>query len=301
MSGEIDWGSLAPTAIPACRPFVKWAGGKRSALGDLGRLIPRPKAGSRYFEPFLGGGAVFFHLARTPVFTAVLSDVNVPLIASFGLVKDHVDELVTELTALPPKPGERAYYALRSEYNSLLLDASNVSRRRMVRCAALFLWLNHACFNGLYRVNSRGEFNVPYGHNPRAAIFDERVLRAAHRALVRTQAELLVGDFESVLESAEPGDCVYLDPPYDPGGRKSGFTAYTSSRFGGVDQARVARVFRRLVELGATVVLNNSSTALTRQTYREFSPQKIHVRRAINSDASRRGPVPEIVVVSPRP
>ncbi len=289
------WGSLRKTAPRShAKPFLKWAGGKGQLLKPLLQHLPRLGEGGTYFEPFLGAGAVFFAV-QPP--RAVLSDINHPLIETYQVVKGDVQSLITVLSDLPPRPRPAAYYALREEFNSLLERAGKLSKEERVREAALFIWLNHTCFNGLYRVNQLGLFNVPLGSAHKPFIFDETSLRASSRALRLTSAKLEAVDYKEALKTARRGDVVYLDPPYDPLSATARFTNYTRLGFDNVDQRALAETVRDLKRRGCGVLLTNSATEVTRELYSDFEVHSVDARRAINCVGSGRGSVKELLVI----
>ncbi len=262
------------------RPVLKWAGGKRQLLEPI--LDRLPARIETYYEPFVGGGAVFFALAERDRFQkAVLADRNRELVDVYRALRDDVDALIGELQSLPHS--ERAYYRIRAE-----------RPRTLVKRAARLIYLNKTGYNGLYRVNSKGEFNVPYGRYKRPNICDEKRLQSAARALAGV--ELLVEDFETVCKRAKKGDAVYLDPPYLPVSRTANFASYHHERFGIEEHQRLARVFGELGRRRIAALLSNSDTEETRQIFAPFAIDTVHASRAINSNASRRGPVSELLV-----
>lgn len=261
-------------------PFLKWAGGKSQLLQQYSPLLPT--TWRTYFEPFLGGGAVFFHLQPR---AAVLSDVNEELINAYTVVRDKVDELIA---ALKVHRNERAYYYSVRAWRPETLGP--------VERAARLIFLNRTCFNGLYRVNKKGEFNVPFGRYLNPTICDVTGLRAASLALRGT--EISAGDFEETLERAQGGDFLYLDPPYSPLSVTSSFTAYAEEGFGEEEQRRLASVYKRMDRRGAMLMLSNSASDLVRRLYTGFRVVEVTAKRAINSKANGRGPIPEVVVLN---
>ena len=266
----------------AARPFVKWAGGKGQLLVQMAPFFPPYHAYRRYFEPFLGGGAVFFHLQPSIAF---LSDTNEELINAFRIVRDHVEELIQSLRKHRNEAGY--YYQVRAQDPKTLSPVERASR---------FIFLNKTCYNGLYRVNRKGRFNVPFGRYKNPKILDEENLRSASIAL--RSAHLEVKDFEEALTIAERGDFIYLDPPYHPLSATSSFTSYTSSGFGEDQQRRLASVYRDLDQRGALLMLSNSDTPLIRELYHDFRIIELQANRAINSRGDRRGPVTELLTLN---
>jgi DNA adenine methylase len=267
------------------KPFIKWAGGKNQLLPALSKRFPALVGNERYFEPFLGGAAVFFHLGHPRSF---LSDSNHDLVELYQVVQQNVEELIE---ALKTHKNEREYfYQVRSQNPHELTPAQRAAR---------FIFLNKTCFNGLYRVNSGGQFNVPFGRYKNPAICDAEGLRAASAVLQHTDISLR--DFESVLEQAQPGDFIYFDPPYDPLKKSSSFTAYTAGKFGEREQRRLAWVYAQLVERGCYVMLSNSDTPLIRELYRDFHIHEIQANRAINSKPEKRGKITELLIINYNP
>ncbi|MGD0837773.1 MAG: DNA adenine methylase [Polyangia bacterium] len=268
------------------RPFLKWAGGKTQLLPQFVQYYPPQGTVERYVEPFLGSSAVYFHFkALVRPRQAILSDNNAELIATYAAVKSSVDQLINLLRAHKKRHSKDFFLAMRQE-----APTSPVAQ------AARLIYLNKTCFNGLYRVNSRGIFNVPFGRYTNPGIFDESALRAASAELASAKIEKR--DFRSVLTRAEPGDFVYFDPPYHPLSSTAKFTSYTRAAFGESDQRDLAEVYRTLDRKGCLLMLSNSDTPLMHELYRGYSIRKVSARRLINSRADRRGPICEIVVVN---
>jgi DNA adenine methylase len=261
-------------------PILKWAGGKRQLVPQILERLPRKM--KTYYEPFVGGAAVFFALAKEKRFErAVLSDRNTDLIELYRAIQSDVDAVIAELKNMPHS--EADYYRIRDS-----------RPRSAAKRAARLIYLNKTGYNGLYRVNSKGEFNVPFGRYARPKICDEPRLRAA--AEVLQGVELLVEDFEVVCQRAKAGDAVYLDPPYLPLSPTSNFSSYHSLPFGLEEHERLARTFQKLARRRVAAVLSNSDTEETRRLFGSFDLVTVQATRAINSNAKRRGPVPEILV-----
>jgi DNA adenine methylase len=264
-------------------PFLKWAGGKGQLLEAIFARLPPGEIRGTYFEPFLGGGAVFFELARRGwVRRARLFDRNEELVATYRAVKDDVEAVILALQL--HHNDEAHYYEVRAQDPTTLSDAARAART---------IFLNRVGFNGLYRVNASGKFNVPFGRYRNPKICAPENLRAASKALAC--AELGVAGFEESCTEASAGDVVYLDPPYLPLSRTANFTAY-SDRFGEEEHRRLADVFAAIVDRGAVALLSNSDTELSRELYAAFKTTSIEATRAINSKADRRGTVRELLV-----
>jgi DNA adenine methylase len=270
--------------LPAPAPIVKWAGGKARLLAQLRPLLPPGVELMRHVEPFVGGGAMFF--AQQPA-RALLCDVNPRLVATYEAVRDEVEHVIEHLARLEPEHDARAYYRVRERYNR----ARAVSRAER---SAMFIYLNKTCFNGLHRVNQKGEFNVPVGRYVRPRILSRDALLSASRQL--RSAELRCTGFETLLSSAKPGDFVYFDPPYEPVSGTASFTAYAQDGFGRRDQLRLREVFSALDKRGCKLMLSNSDSAFIADLYRDFHLDYVAAARAINCNAEKRGPVRELVV-----
>lgn len=273
-------------------PVVKWAGGKSQLLSAYSSLLPQ--SFHAYYEPFVGGAALYLHLYNKESITkAYLNDGNNELINLYLCIRDELEALIGELKKYEPcKMSKEYYYRIRN------LDRDPVAFARLspVQRAARTLYLNKTCFNGLYRVNSKGQFNVPFGHYKNPTVLDESNLRAVNAAFAATVITCL--DFEAALEAAAPGDFIYFDPPYHPVSATASFTSYTEHSFSLQDQQRLAAAFRRLDKKGCLLMLSNSAVEPVIELYQGFRLEKIMARRAINSRADRRGAVPEIVVTN---
>lgn len=272
------------------RPFLKWAGGKARLAAAIAARAPTFRA---YHEPFIGGGAVFFELAsRHPRLDALLADANAALVEAYVVVRDNVDELIAALAGL-----EAAYLAAAPHERSHVYYRQRQSEpRTQAARAARLLFLNRTCYNGLYRVNRSGAFNVPHGRyrNPRICRADE--LRDASHAL--QTATISVADFADACAAATPGDFVYLDPPYVPLSATAHFTAYTGDDFGPADQVRLADAFAQLTERGVAALLSNSDHPTVRELYagQGYDMEVVAMSRAINSHAGGRAPIGELLI-----
>lgn len=264
-------------------PVLKWAGGKRQLLPHI--LERLPKKIDTYYEPFVGGGAVFFALAHERRFNkAVLTDQNADLIAVYRALKTNLTKLIELLKKHDANHCEDYYYEVRDE----------LEPKKLVERAARLIYLNKTGFNGLYRVNRSGKFNVPFGRYDKPRILDEPRLKAAHQAL--TNVEIDVADFEETCKRAKRGDAVYLDPPYLPVSATANFSDYHALPFGLAEHERLAAVFGDLARRRVPALLSNSHTADTKRLFGKFFLEQVEARRSINSDKSRRGPVGEILV-----
>lgn len=270
----------------SCRPFVKWAGGKSKLLSELTGYLPQT-FGS-YYEGFVGGGALFFELQPEK---AVLIDRNAELITTYTVIRDTVEELLEHLRR--HVHDKDYYYSMRDADRS-----EDFKRWSPIERASRFIFLNKTCFNGLYRVNSRGEFNVPFGDYSAPTIADDENLRRVSEVL--KAADLLDSGFDSVADRAVAGDFVYFDPPYAPLSKTANFTSYSAGGFSIADQVRLRDVCRELANRGVSVMITNSLTELVMNLYRDFYFHIVSAPRAINSRADKRGPVQELVITSYR-
>lgn len=265
------------------RPFLKWCGGKTKLLPVFESLYP--KEFSWYIEPFLGGGAVFFHLWNLgKLGDVILGDSNSDLVNVYREVRDRPRKLSRLLQEHKDLHSKEHYYEVRG--------TSPTSFPSRVAAAARFLYLNKTCFNGLYRVNRKGGFNVPFGQYKNPEIFNQRALLAASKAL--QGAKIFTDDFREIVGRVEPGDFVYLDPPYHS--ESASFTSYTANRFGEQDQQDLAWVCRRLDRLGCYWMLSNNDTKLIRKLYRKWNFTEVSARRTVDPKGDRKKPVSELVI-----
>ncbi len=268
------------------RPFLKWAGGKTQLLPQLAQFYPARGTVDRYVEPFLGSGAVFFHFkAAVQPRRALLWDNNRELIETFQAVQCDLGQVLKLLRKHQKQHSKEFFLATREKMPISLAGK-----------AARLIYLNKTCFNGLYRVNSRGIFNVPFGRYTNPGIFHEDWLRRASQEL--SIAKIEARDFRLLELQAKKGDFVYFDPPYHPRSSTSYFTAYTRESFGEADQRELAKVYRALDKRGCLLMLSNSDTPLVRELYRDFEIREVSARRNINSKSERRGPICELVVLN---
>ena len=273
---------------PTPHPFVKWAGGKVRLTGMIAKRIPTGLRYNRYLEPFVGAGAMFFWIRRSfPKLDCTLGDLNEELMLSYRAIRDYVEAVSSKLETHSMMHSEDHYYAVRKS-----------KPRRETERAARFIYLNRTCFNGLYRVNRKGQFNVPIGKYRDPKILDRENLLAVSAVL--KESELITGDFGEITDGCGSGTLVYLDPPYSPISEKTGFTEYTRAGFKQEDQERLAKMFLKMIRNGATVILSNSDTPFVRKLYSSLRPspslEAIEVARSINSKASGRGRVKELLI-----
>jgi len=268
-------------------PVVKWAGGKRQILDEITKYIPDES--STYYEPFLGGGAVLFELQPEK---AVVNDINQELMNIYQVIKENVDELIEDLKK---HKNEREYFYKIRELDR---DKERYSRLSRVERASRFIYLNKTCYNGLFRVNKSGEFNAPFGNYKNPNIVNENTLRAVSEYFNRANIIFTCQDFEAALQSAEKGDFVYLDPPYDPVSETASFTEYDKGGFDRGEQIRLKKVCDKLNEKGIKFLLSNSATDFIMDLYKDYKIKIIKAKRAINSKPDRRGDVDELLVMN---
>lgn len=268
----------------SAKPFLKWAGGKRQLLPEIMKYIPADFG--VYYEPFVGAGAVLFGLQPA---RAVIADTNEELINCYRVIRDRLPELLEDLDR---HVNEEAYY-----YQMRELDRhAGYHSLTPVQRASRLIFLNKTCYNGLFRVNSQGQFNVPFGRYKAPKFKDEAVLRAVHEYLNRAEVQLLVADFAVAVETAQAGDFVYFDPPYDPVSPTASFTGYDLGGFNREEQKRLKEVYDQLTEKGVKCLLSNSATPFILELYRNYEIIIVTANRAINSAPAKRGKVREVLV-----
>ncbi len=300
------------------RPFLKWAGGKGQLLGEFEARLPRAVREGRvsaYVEPFAGGGAVYFHITSKYAFDDChIFDTNEDLILAYTVVRNDVDDLIevlrdmeTTYLNLDAEKREEFYYTVRREYNEerSSIQLNNYSKAWVQRAADL-IFLNRTCFNGLFRVNSEGSFNVPAGRYRNPKILHEELLRSDSELLENTGIHH--GDFSSCAPFVDEKTFVYFDPPYRPLNRSSSFTSYSKGGFGDDEQRRLAAFFRDLDARGAMLMLSNSdpknqdpSDNFFDELYAGYCIERVPARRMINSNADRRGEINEVIITNYRP
>ena len=268
------------------KPFLKWAGGKTNLLGQYEPLFP--EWSGDYFEPFIGSGAVFFYLsARPEERNYYLSDLNREIVDAFCAVRDDVEGVIKLLAKHQQLHSKDYFYQVRG------LVPQNLSA---LEKAARTIYLNKTCFNGLYRVNKKGEFNVPMGNYKKPSILQIETLKAASRAL--SSADLSTGHYSVLVDKAQAGDFIYLDPPYHPLSKTAMFTNYVAQAFGEKDQMELAEVVTALSKKGCLVMESNSNTDFIKDLYKGFKIQEVWSRRSINREKSKRGAITELVVTN---
>ncbi len=286
---------LPPMTTP--RPFIKWAGGKSQLIQQY--LPHFPERYQNYYEPFVGGGAIFFHLQPL---RSLLIDINIELVNVYRCVRDQVEELISYLEAHREKHSSEHYYEVRAATqrppgsqqfpSDDWLDQGNDLER-----ASRLIYLNKTCFNGLYRENSKGYFNVPLGSYKQPSIYDPDILRACSNALKSTKIEM--GSFDMILDHAKSqADFVYFDPPYHPISATSKFTSYNRYSFHEADQIRLRDTVRTLSDRGVQVMLSNSDCDFVRDLYQDFNIETIYASRNINCNAEKRGKITEVLVTN---
>lgn len=261
------------------KPFIKWVGGKRKLVPEI--VARMPKSFGAYHEPFMGGAALFWHLRPS---IAHLSDANERLVRTYRGIRDSVEQVIDVLRVTPNTA--EAFYARRSEDVDAYTNDANV--------AAWFIYLNKTCFNGLYRVNKKGQFNAPFGSYKNPPICDADNLRACSAAL--NGVDIQHGSYLDVEYRANEGDFVYFDPPYVPASASANFTSYTADGFGYQDQVALANVARRLRSRGVHVMLSNADVEVIHDLYDGFKTDTIMAARAINCDGGKRGKVAEVLI-----
>lgn len=282
MRKVLSKGKRCNSTFNKAKPFLKWAGGKGQLLPELTKRVP--STFNRYFEPFIGGGALFFCLEPK---NAYISDINSDLINAYQVVQTNVEALIRSL--------KKHYYCKDYFYDIRSVDRQkSYSRWGSVRKASRFIFLNKTCFNGLYRVNSKGHFNVPFGNYKNPKILDEPNLWACHAAL--QGVDIKVRSFDSVESESDFGDFVYFDPPYVPLNLTSNFTSYSKEGFDVDMQINLRDVCVSLNKKGVKFMLSNSSSPLVLDLYKDFNIELVNAARSINSVGKKRGKIKEVLV-----
>lgn len=275
------------------QPVLKWAGGKRQLLPQLEKFFP--KKFTTYYEPFIGGGAVLFHLQPTK---AVINDFNEDLINCYICIKDNLDELIEKLKYYETKNDSDSYYEIRAiDRTEEYKNWSSVER------AARLIYLNRTCYNGLFRMNSAGQFNSPFGSYKNPCICNEPVLRAINKYFNENEIEFRTGDFYDACIDAPKGSFIYLDPPYDQYDEQVNFVGYTKNGFSRDDQQRLKNMCDELIERGCYIMVSNSKTPFIVDLYSDttkyitYMINTVNARRNINSNAQKRGEVEEVLII----
>ncbi len=271
------------------KPFVKWAGGKRQVINELLKYVPDEF--DTYYEPFVGGGALLFELSPKK---AVINDSNEELMNVYNVLcnEEKFKKMCNLLNSYETKHSEEFYYNIRNK------DRSKTAFNRLsdYTRAARTIYLNKACFNGLYRVNSKNEFNVPFGKKTHVNTYEGSNLITVSNYLTMNDVKILSVDFEEAVKDAKKGDFVYFDPPYDSDTKS--FTSYTETGFDKSEQTRLARVFKELDKKGVYVMLSNHSTVLVNELYKGYHIYTIEAKRNINSNGKKRGKVEELIITN---
>ncbi|MBQ4443032.1 MAG: DNA adenine methylase [Clostridia bacterium] len=294
------------TKTVTLKPFVKWVGGKSQLVDEIEKMLPSDgeKVLTKYAEPMVGGGALFFNILSKYDFEELyISDINAELINAYKAVKTDIDNLISKLNEmqmsfLPMDENGRKYfyYNIREKFNSTILSAETSTEK-----AAQFIFLNKTCFNGLYRVNRKGQFNVPMGAYKNPTICDDENLRNIHEAL--QNVTIVCGDYSLSKSFIDKDTFVYLDPPYRPISETSAFTSYNSESFDDNEQIRLAQFIDEINKLGAKIVLSNSDPKNVNEDdnffddlYRNYKINRVEASRAINSKGDKRGKINELLI-----
>ena len=272
------------------RPFLKWVGGKRQVIPQIKKHIPENYC--RYFEPFVGGGALFFNLKPKK---AYLNDINKILISSYKNIKTHPYEIIKKLEDL-----QKIFYEKNNEerkaYFYEIRDAFNNTEYDSFLKTSYMIFLNKTCYNGMYRENLKGKFNVPFGRYKNPKILDKENILAVSKLLTNTI--ITSCSFEKAVENAKKGDFIYFDPPYHPLSITSNFTSYSNNGFTEEDQIKLRNVFKELHKRNCFVMLSNSDTEFIREIYEEFTQKTVSAARSINCKAAGRGKINELLIMN---
>lgn len=272
------------------KPFVKWAGGKRQIIDKLLKHVPIEY--NTYYEPFVGGGALLFELSPK---NAVINDSNKELINVYKMIStdNGYEEVVKLLNNYEKKHSEKFFYQIRN----IDKDKKKFEKLTDAERAARTIYLNKACFNGLYRVNSKGEFNVPFNKKTKINTYDSQNMILAYVYFQANNIKMLSVDFEEAVKDAKKGDFIYFDPPYDSE-NKDTFNSYTEDGFGKDEQIRLAKVYKELADRGCYVMLSNHNTTLINELYKDYNINVITAKRNINSKGEKRGAVEEVIITN---
>lgn len=267
-------------------PFLKWVGGKRQLMPTIVEHLPNNIQSLNYIEPFIGGGAVLFHLQPKK---AIINDFNVELINTYEVIKNNVEELIIDLKK---HENESAYF-----YNLRSLDrTAEFQNLTLVQRASRIIYLNKTCFNGLYRVNNAGEFNAPFGRYKNPNIVNEPTLKAVSKYLNSNKITIQNGDYSKILDQADKNSFVYLDPPYHPLSESSNFTGYIQGGWGEKEQIDLKNACDKLNKKGVKFLLSNSSATFIKDLYKDYNISIVKANRAINSNGADRGEIDEVLI-----
>ena len=271
------------------KPFVKWAGGKRQIIDKLKKYVPEEFG--TYYEPFVGGGALLFELSPS---VAVINDSNEELMNVYNVLcnEEKFKKMCSVLNTYEAKHSEEFFYDIRNKDR----NKNTYNRLADYTRAARTIYLNKACFNGLYRVNSKNEFNVPFGKKLKVNTYDGSNLIVVSNYLTINDVKILCADFEEAVSTAKKGDFVYFDPPYDSDTQT--FNSYTETGFDKDEQRRLAKVFKELDSKGVYVMLSNHNTVLVNELYGNYNIHIIEAKRAINANGKKRGKIEEVIITN---
>ena len=288
------------------KPFIKWAGGKTQLLTQFENILPHNLEEAEHFtyiEPFVGGGAMLFHMLQkyTNIGRVIINDINPNLITAYRVIRDTPERLITDLKMLQREFRQNSNEEARKEYFLRIRKSYNEDTHNDVTNTAMFIFLNRTCFNGLYRVNSKGYFNVPFGKYTNPTICDEELLLEDSKIL--QNVEILCGDYTLIERYVDNNTFIYFDPPYRPLSTTSSFTSYAKENFDDTEQTRLAHFFARLSRYGCKMMLSNSdccaqnpNDTFFENLYGNFIIDKVHASRFVNAIPSKRGKLTEILV-----
>lgn len=288
------------------KPFIKWAGGKTQLLTQFENILPHNLKEAEHFtyiEPFVGGGAMLFHMLQkyTNIGRVIINDINPNLITAYRVIRDTPERLITDLKMLQREFRQNSNEEARKEYFLRIRKSYNEDTHNDVTNTAMFIFLNRTCFNGLYRVNSKGYFNVPFGKYTNPTICDEELLLEDSKIL--QNVEILCGDYTLIERYVDNNTFIYFDPPYRPLSTTSSFTSYSKENFDDTEQTRLAHFFARLSRYGCKMMLSNSdccaqnpNDTFFENLYGNFIIDKVHASRFVNAIPSKRGKLTEILV-----
>ena len=285
LEGKRKVNSKARAIVGLPHPFLKWVGGKRQLIGQMNQFIP--KKFNKYIEPFVGGGAIFFYLLPED---AILVDINEELMNCYRVIQNNVDELIT---SLQKHKFEKDYY---DKIRSVDRYPKKFEKLTDIEKASRTIYLNRCCYNGLYRVNSKGHFNVPIGKYKNPKFCDEKNLYAVQNAL--QNAKIIAGSYEKCLNFAKKGDFIYIDPPYYPISKTSSFTSYTKGNFSENEQLHLKKVVDKLNDRGCKVLVSNSYCKFITELYGDYIINQVNAKRAINCNGSKRGKINEVLIMN---